>query len=296
MPWARFDDRFPDHEKIVPLSNSAFRLHVTAICYANAQLTDGYISVGVLRRIGWACDDLDADVAQLCAHNLWERAEEGYLVHDYLEYNPSREEELAKQQRISNERSKAGKAGMARRWGDNKDNKAIANQLQLEYQNDNPVPGPLINYVGESEQAVADAPDTPEETPALEKVVQSRTPTKQQEMVGALAQVCQMDVKLKTNAKRCGLVAKELLEASYTPDDVTYFGVWWLTDKWRAENTPIPTLPRVQSYIAQAKRTAPGSNGSNCATAPPAPAAPVREPTWAGKYRAQRAAQGANEA
>ena len=177
---------------------------------------------------------------------------------------------------------------MARRWGDNKDNKAIANQLQLEYQNDNPGPVPLINYVGEAEQAVADASDTPEETPALEKVVQPRTPTKQQEMVGALAQVCQMDVKLKTNAKRCGLVAKELLEAAYTPADVIYFGVWWLTDKWRADNTPIPTLPRVQSYIAQAKRTDPGTNG-NGATAPPAP---VREPTWAGKDRVRRAAMG----
>ena len=111
MSWARFDDRFPDHEKIVPLSNSAFRLHVTAICYANAQLTDGYIGVGVLRRIGWACDNLDEDVAQLCANNLWERAEEGYLVHDYLEYNPSREEETGEAAAHQQRAQQGGQSG-----------------------------------------------------------------------------------------------------------------------------------------------------------------------------------------
>jgi hypothetical protein len=142
MTWAKLDDRFPDHEKIAPLSNSAFRLHVTALCFAAAQLTDGVLVDGALRRIGWASTDLAADVQELVAAQLWETHAQGYVIHDFLEYNPSRAEVEAHRQQVSAERSKAGKAGMASRWH-NKNNKTITNGITNAYQNDNPGPGPV---------------------------------------------------------------------------------------------------------------------------------------------------------
>ena len=144
MTWAKLDDRFPDNEKIASLSNSAFRLHVTALCYSAAQLTDGMLATGTLRRIGWASDNLDNDIAELVAARLWEQCEQGYVIHDYLEYNPSRSETIERQKHISEKRSKAGKTGMANRWQrDNKDdNKPITKEVTEREQSDNPVPGP----------------------------------------------------------------------------------------------------------------------------------------------------------
>jgi hypothetical protein len=43
MPWAKFDDRYPWHRKVRPLSDAAFRLDVSAICWCAENLTDGVI-------------------------------------------------------------------------------------------------------------------------------------------------------------------------------------------------------------------------------------------------------------
>jgi hypothetical protein len=43
MTWVRLDDQFPDHPKVVNLSDRAFRLHVWGICYSARFLTDGLI-------------------------------------------------------------------------------------------------------------------------------------------------------------------------------------------------------------------------------------------------------------
>ena len=70
MSWAKLDDRFPDNKKVAGLSNSAFRLHVTALCYAADQLTDGFLATGVTRRIGWASDDIQKDIQDLLDASL----------------------------------------------------------------------------------------------------------------------------------------------------------------------------------------------------------------------------------
>lgn len=43
MPWVRADDQFPVNRKVRPLSDRAFRLYVSALCWCNANLTDGVI-------------------------------------------------------------------------------------------------------------------------------------------------------------------------------------------------------------------------------------------------------------
>lgn len=101
MPWIRFEDNFPEHPKVLALSDAAFRLHVRAIGYASRYLTDGLISMTVLGAIskgrpGLRCSE------ELVKVGLWERADDGFCVHDYLCYQPSKAEvEATRKQRAS---------------------------------------------------------------------------------------------------------------------------------------------------------------------------------------------------
>ena len=108
MSWAKLDDQFPDHPKVVGLSDSAFRLHVSAICYAARFLTDGGLPAGVAGRLGGSA----ALLGELVETGVWVTDGNGYRIHDYLDYNPTREDALA----IKAARSEAGKLGAERRW------------------------------------------------------------------------------------------------------------------------------------------------------------------------------------
>lgn len=90
MTWVRLDDKFPNHPKVINLSDAAFRLHVSAICYAGEYLTDGHISGRIVRNLS-PISNLARAVEQLVAARLWEPTEDGYQIHDFLEYNPSAE-------------------------------------------------------------------------------------------------------------------------------------------------------------------------------------------------------------
>lgn len=89
MPWVRLDDRFPSHRKVALLSDRAFRLYVSALCWCSENLTEGAISerelpfVARLRGVKKAAEELEAA-------GLWDPTADGWMVHDYLEYNPDR--------------------------------------------------------------------------------------------------------------------------------------------------------------------------------------------------------------
>ncbi len=91
MAWIRLDDQFPDHPKVVEAGPLASWLYVCGIGYCNRLLTDGFIPSGQVRKLA----DLDGAgelAARLVAVGLWDEAEGGYRIHDYLEYQPSAEE------------------------------------------------------------------------------------------------------------------------------------------------------------------------------------------------------------
>lgn len=92
MAWVRLDDQFPDHPKVLGLSDQAFRLHVTALCYCSAQLTDGRVTALLTRRLTWFVTDSNAVTNELVTAGLWERDGDDFIIHDYLEYNPSAEQ------------------------------------------------------------------------------------------------------------------------------------------------------------------------------------------------------------
>lgn len=99
MSWARLDDGFADHPKILDLSDAAFRLHVCALCLSSRRSTDGFIATRDLRILaGMMLDTVDLSplVQELTKARdpyapLWEAKEGGWEIHDFLEYNPPAE-------------------------------------------------------------------------------------------------------------------------------------------------------------------------------------------------------------
>jgi hypothetical protein len=88
MTWARLDDLFPTHRKIRRLSHAAFRLHVSAICWCNLNLTDGFIPAEELRHVA----DVTAPkkyATELVDAGVWDLTDDGWMIHDFLEYQPS---------------------------------------------------------------------------------------------------------------------------------------------------------------------------------------------------------------
>lgn len=102
MTWVKLDDGFADHPKIAPLSNEAFRVFVHGLCYSARHLTDGRIPQAVAKAISprRALDEL-------VEAGLWNRNGTGFVIHDYLDFQPSSEQIRAKRAADS-ERKKSG--------------------------------------------------------------------------------------------------------------------------------------------------------------------------------------------
>ncbi len=110
MPYAQLDDLFPDHPKVVGLSDAAFRVHLSGIIHCARIMTDGF----VLKRLpaGWHKKAKQA-VAELEAAGLWEPVAEGWQIHDYLDWNRSRAEILTHREQTRRQRVDAGKSRAA---------------------------------------------------------------------------------------------------------------------------------------------------------------------------------------
>lgn len=109
MAWVKIDDGFADHPKIAAAGPLGMALQVAALCYCNRFLTDGFIPQSVALRLiqfeGLA--EPEEVIQRLITAGVWDEAEGGYLIHDYLEYQPSREEI----ETLRNKRKEAGRIG-----------------------------------------------------------------------------------------------------------------------------------------------------------------------------------------
>ena len=115
MAWVKIDDRFPQHPKVAAAGPLAMAMQVAGLCYCNRELTDGFIPRAIARTLldwevvrddgtiytigvssGMRGDDLDSPwvIDLLVDAGLWEAVPGGYRIHDYLDYQPSREETL----------------------------------------------------------------------------------------------------------------------------------------------------------------------------------------------------------
>jgi hypothetical protein len=88
MPWVRIDENALDHPKIGGLSDGAFRLWVQGLAYCQKFLTDGFIGDLAVRGLHSYSPKRRS---LLVGAGLWDLSETGIRVHDYLEWNDSRE-------------------------------------------------------------------------------------------------------------------------------------------------------------------------------------------------------------
>lgn len=89
MPYLNLDDEFADHPKVDALSDGAFRLHVSGLCYAAKNLTDGLIECRRVPRL--MPEYRPALLKELTDAGMWHAHKDGYEIHDYLDWNKSRE-------------------------------------------------------------------------------------------------------------------------------------------------------------------------------------------------------------
>lgn len=109
MPWFKIDDSLWGHPKWLTASSSARALWVTAGSWCMAQVQDGKVPSIVLPMLGGK----PKDAAELVAVGLWEVQEDGWLFHDWHDYQPTREQiesdrhAARERQRRARERSKS---------------------------------------------------------------------------------------------------------------------------------------------------------------------------------------------
>ncbi|MDE2107052.1 MAG: hypothetical protein KGL39_58135 [Patescibacteria group bacterium] len=131
MGWARIDDAMDEHPKIASTGALGLALHIAAICYSSRRLTDGIIPAAAIGKLISLEDfthgkkpsttpvthQMIAD--RLVASNAWHRGTQiaacakcaermtgrdlsgSFVLHDYLDYNPSRSQVVSKRARDS---------------------------------------------------------------------------------------------------------------------------------------------------------------------------------------------------
>jgi hypothetical protein len=113
MAWVKLDDQFPEHPKVAKAGPLAMAMQVAALCYCNRKLTDGFVPRSIARTLldfevvdgeghiltlavtcGMSGDDMSAEwvIGLLLEAGMWEQVNGGYLIHDYHDYQPSKEE------------------------------------------------------------------------------------------------------------------------------------------------------------------------------------------------------------
>ena len=95
--WSKLDDGLQDHPKLFAAGETigrngtaiALGVYTFALMYANRQLTDGHLTLAVIKQ--FRIVDRPLAVANaLVSAGLWEKADGGYQIHDFLDHNWTR--------------------------------------------------------------------------------------------------------------------------------------------------------------------------------------------------------------
>lgn len=109
MSYTLVDDGFHSNPKVLAAGLDGAGLYARALSYCGAYLTDGFVPTEWVRQ---ATGGRRTPALKCATAGLWRPVEGGYMIPDYLEFNPSRAEVLARRE----ERSRSGKEGARKRW------------------------------------------------------------------------------------------------------------------------------------------------------------------------------------
>lgn len=144
MAWVKLDDAFPEHEKVERVGDRAGWLFICGLCYCNRNRTDGLIPRARVSKLTGLTQPMKL-AGVLVDGGLWERDGDDFRVHDYHDYQPSRDELEVTDQELSEKRAAAGRKGAEALWA-KRGKRAVANgkpdgkTLTNGRQADGPVP------------------------------------------------------------------------------------------------------------------------------------------------------------
>lgn len=171
MAWVKLDDQARHHRKVLAAGPVGAWLWVCGLMYCNSQKArDGFIPESVLAVL-YPIRGVKREALRLVSVGLWTRTSEGYVVHDYHDYQPTPEAAAA----TSEARSLAGKLGGVRSGESRRSNGATkpeANAKQVASSKTKPVPSrpdPVPIPREKTESAVAPKP------PRAEKIRKTGT-------------------------------------------------------------------------------------------------------------------------
>lgn len=123
MAWVRIDDHIDEHPKLAAAGPLGLALFVAGLAYSNRNLTDGFIPQAVAHRLllwedpngrisvtnGVQVNDVDSELVAetLVDVGLWKRVKGGYRVHDYHEFQPTKERVMAEREAAKQRMRKA---------------------------------------------------------------------------------------------------------------------------------------------------------------------------------------------
>lgn len=158
MAWVKLDEKFASHPKVVEAGPLGLAMQVAALCYCNQHLTDGRISRPAARMLldfhgvafveGMYGDDATPDVVidRLVEVGMWhepghdcpdcDQIVAGFVIHDYLEQQPSRAEVEAKKEQAA-EAGRRGGLAKAKRTA-KQDAKRTAKRIPSEPSSESP--------------------------------------------------------------------------------------------------------------------------------------------------------------
>lgn len=115
MAWVKLDDHFDEHPKLAGVSNDAMLLWCCALAYCNRNLTDGFVPAAVALRLRGGSPET---IQELVAASAWDTSEQGFSVHDYLDFQPTRSSVFAARE-AAKERMKAARLSRSRELREN---------------------------------------------------------------------------------------------------------------------------------------------------------------------------------
>ena len=141
MAWVKLDDAMPHHPKVMAAGPEAFALDVAGICYSNAHATDGFIGTHSLPAVLPSLKNPRKFAAKLVEVGRWIATEDGWVIHDVADYQPT----AAEQKELSKKRAMAGRKGGRESGKTRANTKQVASEpeakpKQVASTESNPVP------------------------------------------------------------------------------------------------------------------------------------------------------------
>lgn len=113
MTWVRLDDGFFRHPKARAAGKDGRALFVAGLCWSADNLTDGFIPTASLAQVLHDAEVRAPTVVRLVDAGLWEPTDVGWHIHDFLDFNKSREAVLKERDAWRKRQTRARNNGLS---------------------------------------------------------------------------------------------------------------------------------------------------------------------------------------